>query len=191
MCLGGQFWKNNMEKAPHNQISCLKCFEGVCVNRAQCMRWRNDFLLQAQRFADERQEGRSRNHQNAGTVATWRERLGVITSACRFHVVVIMFSVMFFSMCHFLKTPCFIHIRLQISSCFASVLLIHKCRQSGQSYNLYYDYYCWKEQTVCCMRQKDKCRDLMTNLRVCYCYHKSSKRPGRGISDCNNFIKSN
>lgn len=54
--------ENNMEKASHNQISCLKCFEGVCVNRAQCVRRRNDFLLQAQRFADERQEGRSRNH---------------------------------------------------------------------------------------------------------------------------------
>lgn len=51
-----------MEKASHNQISCLKCFQGVCVNRAQCVRRQNDFLLQAQRFADERQEGHSRNH---------------------------------------------------------------------------------------------------------------------------------
>lgn len=62
MCLDGQLWKNNIEKASHNQISCLKCFEGVCVNRAQCVRRRNDFLLQAKRFADERQEGHSRNH---------------------------------------------------------------------------------------------------------------------------------
>lgn len=62
MCLDGRFWKNNTEMASHNQISCLECFEVACVNRALCVRRRNEFLLQAQRFADERQEGRSRNH---------------------------------------------------------------------------------------------------------------------------------
>lgn len=31
----GQLWENDTEKASHNRISCLKCFEPVCVNRIQ------------------------------------------------------------------------------------------------------------------------------------------------------------
>lgn len=64
----GQLWENNMEKTSHNQISCLKCCEGVCVHGTQLVQQKGDFLLQAQWFTDEHQEGHSRNH----VTQTWQ-----------------------------------------------------------------------------------------------------------------------
>lgn len=57
----GQLWENNIVKTSQNQISCLKCFGGVCVNKSRSVQQWSDFLLQAQWLADEHQEGHSRN----------------------------------------------------------------------------------------------------------------------------------
>lgn len=99
-----------MEKTSHNQISCLKCFERVCINRTQSVQHLNDFLLQAQRFVDEHQEGHSRNWHHV--TQTWKQHgtkgraflhvSHAINMHC-FHVVVIIFPVVLYSMCYSLK----------------------------------------------------------------------------------------
>ncbi len=66
-------WENNMEKTSHNQMACLKCFERVCVNRIQLVQHLNDFLLQAQWFVDEHQEGHSRNWRHVTEVEHGRK----------------------------------------------------------------------------------------------------------------------